>query len=94
MQREGDRSGQAAGATLRAAWYAAMLDNLRVQTNPRYERGRQGRDGTCCNLFVADATRALGAPIPELVKRRGAPTHYLNANAMRDWLFREGAALG
>jgi len=84
----------APSASARRARYAAVLDSLRVPSNPRYQRGRQGRDETYCNIFVADATRALGAPVPEYIRTPGSPTRYLTANAMHDWLFGPGAALG
>ena len=82
------------GASRRRAAYVGVLEYLRVESNPRYQRGRQGRDETYCNLFVADATRALGAPIPAMIDAPGAPRRYLTANAMQDWLLTEGARLG
>jgi len=93
MPQETNPTGQTAGTAMRRAHDAAVLDSLRVQTNPHYQRGRQGRDETYCNIFVAAATRALGAPIPELIRTPAATTRFPNANAMQDWLFHEGAAL-
>ena len=76
------------------AAYLAVLEYLRVESNPRYRRGRQGRGETHCNLFVADAARALGAPIPAMIETPGAPRQYLTANAMQGWLPTDGARLG
>jgi hypothetical protein len=76
------------------ARYMAILDGLQVESNPRYQRGRRGHGETYCNLFVADATQALGAPIPLWTLSDGGARRYLRANAMQDWLLTEGAALG
>jgi hypothetical protein len=79
---------------IRQARYVAILDRLQVERNPRYRRGRQGRNETYCNLFVADASQALGAPIPLWLAEDSGGRRYLNANAMQAWLLGAGAALG
>ena len=61
--------------------YRAVLDQFRVQTAPRY---RPGRDGfTYCNIYVLDATRAMGVHIPQM-----------GAIAMCNWLGTTGAEYG
>lgn len=72
--------------------YQAALDALAVETNPRYQANRQGLDETYCNLFVADATRQLGVPIPLYVVNAAGETIWLGANEMQDWLRSEAAA--
>lgn len=43
------------------AAYAAVLDQFEVQKNPRYARTQKD---TFCNIFVWDATKAMGCEIP------------------------------
>lgn len=68
------------------ALYDAVLDQLDVANNPRYAR-RGG--STWCNIFVWDATRAMGAEVPHWYRGRE-----LDANAMHRWLANEGPAQG
>lgn len=65
-----------------AAIYAAVIDSLQVESNPRY----QPKDGkTFCNIFVWDVTRAMGCEVPHWVggERRMVEQ---KANDMVDWL--------
>jgi peptidoglycan hydrolase-like protein with peptidoglycan-binding domain len=79
-----------------AATYNEVLNQFAVGNNPRYTpRG----GNTYCNIFVWDATRAMGAEIPHWVDNAGNPTgvgkgRELNANATVDWLHQHGARNG
>ncbi|MEW5855252.1 MAG: hypothetical protein AB2A00_41125 [Myxococcota bacterium] len=84
--------------------YDRVLDQFKVGSNPRYTP----RDGkTFCNIFVGDATKAMGAPIPTAYDpKTGEPAkfnaktgkweggHEHNANGMVDWLNNHGAKKG
>lgn len=71
QNRPGQRSADA---------YNSVLDQFGVQANPRYaERG----GNTYCNVFVRDATRAMGCEIP--------PN---KAEDMTRWLQQQGPANG
>ncbi|HEX8825812.1 MAG TPA: peptidoglycan-binding protein [Archangium sp.] len=109
-----DGSKPAAGTTNTQAWipvdapvrgnpsnrnahtYNEVLNQFAVGNNPRYTpRG----GNTYCNIFVWDATRAMGAEIPHWVDGAGNPTgvgkgRELNANATVDWLHQNGARHG
>jgi hypothetical protein len=74
--------------------YAAALDALAVQTNPRYRPNQRGQGETYCNLFVADATAALGAPVPLYQAAPDGRRTWLDANAMHTWLATVGATQG
>jgi peptidoglycan hydrolase-like protein with peptidoglycan-binding domain len=78
--------------------YDAALNQFAVEKNPRYEK-KPG--ATYCNIFVWDATRAMGAEIPHWVSKDGAPTRgyekggkELNADGMREWLADHGKENG
>jgi hypothetical protein len=68
-----------------------------VERNPRYRRDAN----TYCNIFVSDATRAMGAEVPHWVMPDGSPAapgtkgaHELDANATVNWLDKHGAEYG
>ncbi len=78
--------------------YDQVLNQFGVGSNPRY-RPRGGN--TYCNIFVWDATRAMGAEIPHWVDRNGnaarvgAPGAWeMDANDTNRWLHNQGAANG
>ncbi|MFZ2875845.1 MAG: hypothetical protein WAZ94_15320 [Phycisphaerales bacterium] len=59
-----------------------ILDQFDVETSKRY---RRAPEGTKCNIFVWDATRALACEVPQReLTSRGLVQQ--NANAMCDWL--------
>lgn len=77
--------------------YLEVLDQFKVETNPRYtpENGQ-----TFCNIFVWDASRAMGAEVPHWVKPDGSPgTHVFpseetTANKLFDWFPTHGVRFG
>ncbi|MFL5320955.1 MAG: peptidoglycan-binding protein [Myxococcaceae bacterium] len=69
-----------------AARYADVLNQFAVGVNPRY-RPRSGN--TYCNIFVWDATKAMGAEIPHWWHG-----HELDANSVNSWLHQNGVAHG
>ena len=78
--------------------YDQVLNQFGVGSNPRY-RPRGGN--TYCNIFVWDATRAMGAEIPHWVDQRGRPAGVgaagaweMDANDTNRWLNNQGAASG
>jgi hypothetical protein len=78
--------------------YNQVLDQFNVTGNPRYLRNG---DTTYCNIFVSDATRALGAEIPHCVMPDGTPvitgtrgSVELEANKTVQWLEQHGAQYG
>ena len=78
--------------------YDQVLNQFGVGSNPRY-RPRGGN--TYCNIFVWDATRAMGAEIPHWVDQQGNPARVgapgaweMDANDTNRWLNRQGAAAG
>lgn len=74
------------------ATYARVIDQFRVEENPRYkvrDLNRDGYDDTFCNIFMWDVTCAMGAEIPHWVEGRE-----LNANAAVAWLANDGAKRG
>jgi hypothetical protein len=89
---EGDRS---AGNLRR------VLDQFGVETSARYTPYRGGN--TYCNIYVWDATSALGCEVPHYVDSvTGEPRSYpnvtgayeLDANGVHDWLVGRGAEYG
>ena len=66
-----------------AANYNAVLDQFSVGNNPRYAR-RNGN--TYCNIFVWDATRAMGAEIPHWVDQQGRPAEVGAREALGRWM--------
>lgn len=58
----------------------AVLEQFRVETALRY---KARAPFTYCNIFVSDATRALGCEIPHWLDK---PRRELNANGICDWL--------
>jgi hypothetical protein len=88
--------------------YDAVLDQFKVSTNPRYTPNRQGKNETYCNIFVSDATAAMGAALPTAYDdKTGKPmtwdakagvwkgTGYEHdANGMVDWLDKFGPSNG
>jgi hypothetical protein len=80
-------------ARARRVRYAATLDALAVETNPRYQANRQGQGETYCNLFVADAVVRLGGVLPLYLDGPDGRRVWLGANEMHDWLFRAAGRL-
>lgn len=78
--------------------YDQVLDQFNVAENPRYRPGKN----TYCNIFVTDATRAMGAEIPHWVNREdGSPVapgtagaDELDANETARWLDKHGSQYG
>ncbi len=93
----------APGNRSRAA-YDQVLNQFAAGVNPRYAQKRNdaGRIvSTYCNIFVWDATRAMGAEVPHWTKKNGDPSNRndkaaneLNANALNDWLHQHGPRFG
>ncbi len=78
--------------------YDQVLNQFGVGSNPRY-RPRGGN--TYCNIFVWDATRAMGAEIPHWVDQSGRPARVgapgaweMDANDTNRWLNNQGAGAG
>jgi uncharacterized protein YukE len=78
--------------------YNQVLDQFNVTGNPRYLRNG---DTTYCNIFVSDATRAMGAEVPHCVMPDGTPVKTgtagsveLDANKTVQWLEKHGAQYG
>ncbi len=78
-----------------------VLDQFNVETSARYTPYRNG--ATYCNIFVWDATNALGCEVPHYVDSvTGEPRYYpnvsgayeLDANGVHDWLVNKGAQYG
>lgn len=69
-----------------ASNYDQVLNQLAVANNPRYA---QRNGNTYCNIYVWDATKAMGAEIPHWVNGRE-----LDANATVDWMRGTGANQG
>jgi len=78
-----------------------VLSQFNVESAERYRPNRNGK--TYCNIFVWDATRALGCEIPHYVdKASGNPRAYpdvagayeLDANGTCDWLAQRGTDFG
>jgi len=84
--------------TERRERYDQVLDQFNVEENPRYKPGKD----TYCNIFVTDATRAMGAEIPHWVMPGdGAPVppgtkgaEELDANKTARWLESHGPSHG
>ncbi|MDR2589987.1 MAG: hypothetical protein LBC71_03245 [Oscillospiraceae bacterium] len=83
------------------ALYRAVLDQFNVETAERYRPGREGH--TYCNIFVWDASRAMGAEVPYYTDpatgniRSYPDTQGANFNgaiAMCKWLETHGARYG
>lgn len=82
--------------------YAAVLNQFAVGNNPRYtprDPDGDGRENTFCNIFVWDATRAMGAEVPHWVDASGNPCgvgkgRELNANGVCEWLRTHGPRFG
>lgn len=66
--------------------YQLALDRLDVERNPRYRPNQRGQGETYCNLFVADATASLGAPIPLYVLDEAGRKRWLGVKEMLAWL--------
>jgi len=57
-----------------AKLYSDVIDQLNVETNPRYQSRRLSFGwGTFCNIFVADVTWAMGTPVPWQIDENGNP---------------------
>ena len=84
------------------ALYRAVLDGLDVENNPRYAVNQKGTGDTYCNVYMLDATKAMGAAIPRYTDRTtGAPSTSgadnaiaMNANRISDWLNNYGPQYG
>ncbi|MBN1921598.1 MAG: hypothetical protein JW892_10155 [Anaerolineae bacterium] len=79
--------------------YDAVLNQFAVENNTRYSSNQQGKGDTYCNIFVWDATRAMGAEIPHWVDGNGNPVprgegSELGANGSIAWLEEHGPKQG
>lgn len=78
--------------------YDAVLNQFAVGDNSRYAAGQQGKGETYCNIYVSDATRAMGAEIPHRVDAQGNPVatggSELDANATIQWIEQHGTQQG
>ena len=90
------------GASNRSAGlYRQVLDQFGVESSERYRPYRRGND-TYCNIFVWDATSAMGCEIPHFVDPDGTPRAYpdvsgayeLDANGVHNWLVNSGPEYG
>jgi uncharacterized protein YukE len=79
-------------------FYDAILNQFAVDKNGRY---LPAGGNTYCNIFVWDATRAMGAEIPHWVDANGNPAgvgaagaHELSANGVVNWLSQHGGRNG
>ena len=79
-----------------------IIGQFDVETSARYQPHKHGSD-TYCNIFVWDATSALGAEIPHYIDAAtGSPRQYpdvkgaaeLGANGTYDWLAGYGKKYG
>ncbi|HBU13051.1 MAG TPA: hypothetical protein DEB31_10140 [Clostridiales bacterium] len=85
-----------------AATYRAVLNQFDVENNPRYAVNQKGEGDTYCNIYVWDATRAMGAEIPHYIDNTtgapkssgGAYISELTANEVNTWLNTHGEAHG
>jgi hypothetical protein len=72
--------------------YVAILEQFDVEESARYKAYIHDPPGTYCNVYVSDATRAMGVEIPHRVAAEGAGTavwsggHEQTANDMVEWL--------
>ncbi len=80
------------------SFYDAILNQFAVDKNGRY---LPAGGKTYCNIFVWDATRAMGAEIPHWVDANGNPAgvgaagaHELSANGVVNWLSQHGGRNG
>jgi len=80
-----------------------VLDQFAVESAERYRAHRRTGSDTYCNIYVWDATSALGCEIPHYVDAAtGAPRSYpdvagaveLGANSLHDWLVSSGQTYG
>lgn len=72
-----------------------VIHELDVENAYRYQRNRQGKNETYCNIFAMDYAHKMGAPLPEFLDwdKDGKVDRWLDANRMIDWLrgtFEEG----
>lgn len=79
----------------------AVLRQFSVATSERYRPGPAGSGITWCNIFVADATKALGCEIPHWVRKDGSAARMgeqgaaeMTANGIVEWLEVFGPVLG
>ena len=80
--------------------YEEVIKGFDVEHEARYQMDPNG--DTWCNVYVADVTSAMNAPIPHYCDpSTGAPMSkadsggtWLNANAMRSWLNDHGSNYG
>ncbi len=84
-----------------AHWlYEEVIKGFDVEHEARYQMDPNG--DTWCNVYVADVTSAMNAPIPHYCDpSTGAPMSkadsggtWLNANAMQSWLSNHGSNYG
>lgn len=79
--------------------YRQVLDGLDVENNPRYAP-RNG--STYCNIFMWDATKAMGAEIPhytnsvtgDKTSKDDPDVMHMNANRISNWLNTHGERYG
>jgi hypothetical protein len=79
--------------------YDAVLNQFNVGENNRYAQNQQGKGETYCNIFVWDATKAMGVEIPHWVDGNGngvgvAQGGELSANGQIAWLRTHGESRG
>ncbi|MBG0785450.1 MAG: WXG100 family type VII secretion target [Anaerolineaceae bacterium] len=79
--------------------YDDVLNQFAVEENSRYRKNQQGKNETYCNIFVWDATKAMGAEIPHWVDSKGNPVpqgtgRELSANGTINWLETHGSENG
>ncbi len=65
-----------------------VIDELNAEGTARYQPNYRGRGETYCNIYVKDAAKKLGIPLPEYLdwNKDGTPDDYLNANEMLRWM--------
>lgn len=66
----------------------SAIDELAVERNYRYQRNRQDKGETYCNIFVMDLAKQFDIPLPEWLdwNSDGIIDKYLDANQATAWL--------
>lgn len=77
-------------ARMNPSQLSKLINDLNVESNPRYVKFRDGNPNTYdtyCNLYAHDVAKAYGAQLPLFVTDgRGNVTKWLGAYAMQSWL--------
>ena len=77
-----------------------VIDQLDVGREYRWQVNHQGKGETCCNMFVWDTTRAMGAESRHWVDREGNPAglgkgnNEPNPNDVVVWMHQHGNEQG